>query len=91
MLIDKPDIVQDAEVLGEVNSCGHKLLRFRIKLNLERERMKVEKSRKPSRNRSYRVQEFRVSVQKKFPVLTGENEDIVDILSDSLTTVITVK
>lgn len=85
----KPDIVRDVDVLGKIRSNKHRMVRSEVRLNLKKERGKQAKRMEPSMESvRARTQEFKISLQNSFGLLTGENEDSVDTLYDNLTTAI---
>lgn len=76
-------------MLGKIRSGDHRMVRCKIRLDLKRERGKLAKSRKPNiGSLRARTQEFKIPVQNKFALLTGD-EVRVDVLNNNLKTVIT--
>ena len=88
ILSDNPGIVQDVEVLGKIRSSDHRMVRCKIRLDLKRERGKLVKSRKLSvRSVRDRTQEFKITLQNKFALLT-EDEVSVDELNYNITKIV---
>lgn len=78
--------VCDVEVLGNIKSSDRKLLKCMPELDLKRGRITMTESRKADLlSVRARVRQLKITLEGKFVLLTGYNEDSGDKLNENLT------
>lgn len=76
------------KVLSKIQWSDHRTVRWKVRVNLKRERRKLVKSKKLSFTSARdRARQFNITLQNKFVLLDGKNKDRVDTLDNNVTTI----